>query len=283
MKQKLLGAANELINFGRKNATHLLTGFGIAGFVATSYFSVKSAFASRDAIRAAREDTAEKFIDDCMKSGLYENENDIPAKLIAERKDLSKKDMFKIVWKYWIPPVVMGLVSAGCIIGSDAIINGRYTALFSAYKIAEKGLSEYQNKVKETLGEKTHDKVLNEITKDHIENEEIPSDDTILKSRTGNTIIRDHLNGRYFLGDKDAIDKAVIFISNELLDGSAEFISEDDFFDDIGLYDHPSDGDKIGWGPGHLPFIEWRSYLKNDETPVLEMVFKNKPLPINYV
>lgn len=258
MKQKLLGTANELVNFGRKNATHLLTGFGIAGFVATSYFSVKSAFASRDAIRAAREDTAEK-------------------------KDLSKKDMFKIVWKYWIPPVVMGLVSAGCIIGSDAIINGRYTALFSAYKIAEKGLSEYQNKVKETLGEKTHDKVLNEITKDHIENEEIPSDDTILKSRTGNTIIRDHLNGRYFLGDKDAIDKAVIFISNELLDGSAEFISENDFFDDIGLYDHPSDGDKIGWGPGHLPFIEWRSYLKNDETPVLEMEFKNKPLHINYV
>ena len=57
------------------------------------------------------------------------------------------------------------------------------------------------------------------------------------------------------------------------------YTSQNDFYDDIGVFERTQDGDKKGWSNKYPIIIDWRSALKDDEIPVLVMYHKNPPKP----
>lgn len=88
--------------------------------------------------------------------------------LIKEAEDekgdkLNKREIVKAAWKLYIPMLVIGLSTAGCIIGSNILSNRQNASLAGAYALASGAYAEYKNKVKELYGEEAHKKIISSI------------------------------------------------------------------------------------------------------------------------
>lgn len=269
------------LDFIKKNSPHILTGTAVVGVGMTSFFAVKGALKAKDILEEEKYRRKEKLYIDYEKSNLSpETDNNPPEELVRQTTELSKKEVFKLIWKPMLPAVVTGVTTIACIISADVINAGRAAALMSACAISEKALEEYQKKNIELFGEKNHDKIMNERAKDEVAKHDIPDDDLILKTGNGNMIILDTLNGRYFRGSRDAIDKVVNAINYDMMEHAEfgdGFTSQNDFFDDIGIFERTQGGDGIGWNNRYPILVDWRSALKDDEIPVLVMYFKSEP------
>ena len=91
-----------------KNSPHILTGIGCAGVVSTAVLAVKA--------------TPKATI-------ILEKEEEY-----RERKrlqSLTKMEKVKLTWKCYIPAVVMGATTIGCIIGANTVNMRRNAALAS--------------------------------------------------------------------------------------------------------------------------------------------------------
>ena len=113
-----------------KHSPEILTGLGIAGMITTTVLAVK---ATPKALR---------LIDDRKDElGMYYDEK------------LPVIETVKAAWKPYIPVVVTGGVSIACLVGASSVNLRRNTALAAAYHLSETALSEYKEKVIETIGE----------------------------------------------------------------------------------------------------------------------------------
>lgn len=281
-KEVVKNATKIGLDFIKKNSPHILTGTAVVGVGMTSFFAVKGALKAKDILEEEKYRRKEKLYIDYEKSNLSpETDNNPPEELVRQTTELSKKEVFKLVWKPILPAVITGATTIACIIGADVINAGRVAALMSACAISEKALEEYQKKNIELFGDKNHDKILNEKAKDDVAKHDIPDDDCMIKTGKGDMIILDALNGRYFKGSRDAVDKMVNNLNYDMYERSAisdGFISQNDFFDSIDVFERTQEGDHKGWNKRYPILIDWRSALKDDEIPVLVMYFKNPPL-----
>ena len=111
-------------NFGT-NPT-VLTAVGIAGMVTSVVLAVKGT------VKATRKIDAIK----------------------SERKidKISKKEVVKNTWKYYIPTGVGVITSGICLIASNRFSAKKITALATAYKLSENVFSEYKKEVVNSIG-----------------------------------------------------------------------------------------------------------------------------------
>ena len=280
-KEMIKVATKTGLDFVKKNAPHILTGTAVVGVGMTAFFSVKGVLKARDILEEEKYKRKEKLYIDYEKSNLSpETDNEPPEELVRQTTELSKKEIFKLIWKPMLPAVVTGATTIACIISADVINAGRAAALMSACAISEKALEEYQKKNIELFGDKNHDKIMNERAKDDVAKHDIPDDDLILDTGKGNMIILDTLNGRYFRGSRDAVDKAINAINYDMIEHCEfgdGFVSQNDFFDDIGIFERTQNGDNVGWNNHYPLLVDWRSALKDDEIPVLVLYFKSLP------
>lgn len=283
----MLAIKNGLTIVGKqfvKHAPQIFMVAGSAGVIITGVLTAKAAIKSSKILEYKREDKRVEFINNMMKTGLYEDESEIPEELIKQASKLTVREMVGSTWKYWIGPVSSGLATIGCNIGSERSSSMKNAALLTAYNATDKAFKEYINKNEEIHGEKEHKKVMDEISKDHIQDAVI--DETkIYNTGTGNTLIRCAYDGRLFYGDIDKIEKAARDISYDIStnsNGLGELnVSLNDFFDDIGYNDHTEGGDLVGFTPTNLLFIEWGSSYREDlKKAVVEMRFLNNPAPL---
>ena len=270
-------------NFVKKNAPHFLTGTAVVGVITTSIFAAKGVIKARDILEAEEELRANKLFKDCEESNLYpENNNIPPSDLISKQITLSKKEKIKLIWKPLLPMVVSGITTITCIIGSDIINTGRNAALLAMASASEKALEQYQKKNIELFGDKNHQKVLDERACDEVKKSDIPEEDMIIKTGSGDMLIYDSWNGRYIRGSRDAIDKAAnslnydMYRSGSIFDDG--FTNLNDFYESIKVYEMCQCGDDLGWNKLYPILIEYSSVLKDDDTPVMVMSFKNIPL-----
>lgn len=118
-----------------KRSPEILTGIGIAGMITTTVLAVK---ATPKAIRMLE-------VERDLKKGASDWNEDI---------SLTPIEAVKATWKCYIPAVVTGTISIACLIGAGSVHTRRTAALATAYKLSETALSEYKEKVIETIGEK---------------------------------------------------------------------------------------------------------------------------------
>ena len=233
-----------------KHSPEILTGLGIAGMITTTILAVK---ATPKALRKIKE---------------YEDA------ILCDHEKIKPINAVKLTWKCYIPAAVTGTVSIACLVGASSVNVRRNAALATAYKLSETALTEYREKVVETIGEKKEKTIKDAIAKDHVEKNPV-SQNNIIVTGKGDTLCCDKLFGRYFKSDIDRLKK----IENELNRRmrNEDYISLNDFYYEVGL-DSVDAGDLLGWNidRGYVE-LDFSSQLSSDGTPCLVVSFASLP------
>lgn len=151
----------------------------------------------------------------------------------------------------------------------------RNAALATAYNLSTTALTEYKEKVIETIGEKKEQTVRDKVAEERIKKEPVnPS--AIIVSGNGNTRCFDTITKRRFTSDIEAIKKIVNELNRRMINGE-DYISLNDFYYELGL-DGSSIGDELGWNVSDgLIELEFSAQLDTDGIPCIVIDYAIAP------
>lgn len=238
-KTNLATITSDIRRFVSKRSPEILTGIGIAGMITTTILAVK---ATPRALELIEEKKTEDWID-----------------------KLSPLDVVKTAWKPYIPAITTGVVSTACLIGASSVNVKRNAALATAYKLSETALSEYREKVIETIGEKKEKTVRDKVAEERVKKNPVSKSEVIVTG-TGTTLCFDPISGRYFQSSIDKIKRAENELNKQMLHDISGYVSLNEFYDELGL-DHTSVGDDLGWNVNKLIDISFSSQLNDNGEP----------------
>lgn len=243
---KILGAAIS------KNSPHILTVLAALGIPATALLAIRN---DRDAGLAFGQKGKE----------VYEREHTV--------WNPTKKELVKLYWKYYIPAVLMGLITMGCTIGSNRIGTRRIAALAGAYSLKEVAFSEYKDKVAELMGKGKEQKVRDELAADSVRNNP-PSDNAVIITGKGDYLC--YVSGQYFRSDIEKI-RQIIQDFNESLQNQWEiFRSVNDFHELLGLK-RTDLGEDVGWDVNNILKVHFTTCLTDANEPCIVLAYQTKP------
>lgn len=243
-----------LIKWSKRYSPELLTGVGIAGLVITTIMAVKATPKALKLIEKKKQET--------------------------ETEELAPIETVKATWKCYVPSVITGLTSIICIVGANSLNTRRKTALAAAYTISEAALTEYKDKVTQTIGEKKERELREAIIQDKIDNTPVENAKVIVTGK-GTTRCFDVFTGRYFDSNIDLIRSAINDLNEQMLNEGT--VTLNDFYYLIGL-ENIRIGDDIGWNAkkGQVR-IDFSSHLSSDKTPCLALDFSIEPVYDYYI
>ncbi len=234
--------------FTTKHSPEILTGIGIAGMVTTTILAVR--------------ETPKALM--CINDAAYEKKD----------YELTTAEKIKACWKCYVPAAVTGAVSIACLVGASSVNLRRNAALATAYKLSETALTEYREKVIETVGEKKERLVRENIDKDHLEKNPVTNNNVIVTGN-GDTLCYDSLFGRYFNSDIDKIKRAINELNRDLI--TDNYVSLNDFYDRLDL-DHIEIGDDLGWNVDDgLIDVDFGSQLASNGRPCITLNYTIAP------
>ena len=230
----------------------ILTGIGIAGMITTTVLAVRATPKALECIEQKKKEMG------------------------VEK--LTPQDTIKATWKCYIPPVVTGVGSVACLIGASSVSTRRNAALATAYKLSETALTEYRDKVVETIGEKKEELIKDEIDKDRIRDNPV-SRNEIFVTEKGHTLCYDHWSKRYFYSDINTIKKAQNDLNERMLTDICGSVSLNDFYYELGLSSLEPIGDDMGWNTDHgLIKVHIGSCISDDGRPCIVVDHDNPPI-----
>jgi hypothetical protein len=225
--------------FVSQRSPEILTGIGIAGMITTTVLAVR---ATPKALELIDEKKAEKWVD-----------------------KLSPLDTIKAAWRPYIPAMVTGITSTFCLIGASSVNMRRNAALATAYKLSETALTEYREKVIETIGEKKEQTIRDRVAEERVKKNPVSKSEVII-TNNGRTLCFDTISGRYFYCSIEKIKQAENKLNKQMIHEFSGYVSLNDFYDEIGL-DHTSVGDDLGWNTDKLIDINFSSQLNDNGEP----------------
>lgn len=231
-----------------KHSPEILTGLGIGGMVTATVLAVK---ATPKALKLIEEKKREERVD-----------------------ELTVVNTVKATWKCYLPATITGATSIACLVGASSVSARRNAALATAYKISETALTEYREKVVETIGEKKEKLIREKVDKERIDKNPVSRNEVII-TKSGNTLCYDYYSGRYFNSDIDKINKAVNELGRVMLNHN--YVSLNDFYDELEL-EHIPIGYEVGWNvsDGFLE-IDFSSQLTEDGRPCVVLDYVRAP------
>ena len=232
-----------------KHTPEILIGVGIAGMITTTVLAVKET------------PKALKLIEDKKK--------------LEQKDELTPVEVVKTTWKCYIPAVTTGVLSTACLIGASSVSARRNATLATAYKLSETALTEYREKVVETIGEKKEKTVRDKVAEEKVKKNPV-SKNEVLVTEKGNTLCMDALSSRYFTSDIEKIRKAENDINKRML--SESYVSLNDFYSEIGLSSMEL-GDDLGWNVDRDGLLEiyFTSTITDDGRPCIVMNYEVAP------
>ena len=238
-KTNLATIAKDIRKFASKRSPEILTGIGIAGMITTTILAVR---ATPKALELIEEQKEEESVD-----------------------ELSSFEVVKIAWKPYIPAMVTCVVSTACLIGASSVNTKRNAALATAYKLSETALSEYREKVVETIGEKKERIVRDKVAEERVKKNPVSKNEVIVTGN-GKTLCFDPISGRYFMCSIETIKRAENELNKQMLHDISGYVSLNEFYDELGL-DHTSVGNDLGWNTNQLIDIDFSSQLNDNGEP----------------
>jgi hypothetical protein len=240
------------------NSPTVLSALAVTGVVATTYLTGKATFKAAE-ILAMHEEELENF------------EPDV-------RPDYTTKDKVKDVWKEYIPPALTLASTVGFIVLSNRISASRLAALAGAYKLSEKQIAEYKDKIVEKFGAKSAEEVDDELAKARMDRVSPPSEMEIYQGMGlgTKTWCFDIYSGRYFLSDMQTLRSVANDINRQLIDDSYVRLSE--WYDRLGLPETKMSGE-LGWTLDQPLDLKFSTQLAdgNGGVPVLVVDFTRNP------
>lgn len=243
------GLMNQFKDGVNKHSPEILIGIGIAGMISTTVLAVK---ATPRALKLIEE-----------------------AKRAEEKEKLEPVEVVKTAWKPYVPSLITGCLSIGCIIGGTYVNGKRNVALATAYKLAETTLADYREKVIETIGENKEKQIREKVDKKRIEQKPASKADIVVTGN-GETLCFDINTGQYFKSNVDRIRGTVNELNRRML--SEMYISWNDFLYEIGEKMIPN-GDDLGWNINTEGFIdlEFGTQLTDENAPCITMSYLVAP------
>lgn len=238
-KTNLATITKDIRKFASKRSPEILTGIGIAGMITTTILAVR---ATPKALELIEEQKEEELVD-----------------------ELSSFEVVKVAWKPYIPAMVTCVVSTACLIGASSVNTKRNAALATAYKLSETALSEYRDKVVETIGEKKERIVRDKVAEERVKKNPVSKNEVIITGN-GKTLCFDPISGRYFMCSIETIKKAENTLNKQMLHDISGYVSLNEFYDELGL-DHTSVGNDLGWNTNQLIDIDFSSQLNDNGEP----------------
>ena len=234
-----------------KHSPAILTGIGIAGMLTTTVLAVKATPKALQLIEDAKD---------------------------SEQVDkLTVAETVKVTWKCYIPAAVTSVVSASCLVFANSVNTRRNAALATAYQISQTALTEYREKVVETIGEKKEQAVREKIAEDRLKQNPV-NETTVVLTKKGNTLFMDPLSGQYFRSDIEQIKKTINEINARMMRDAFGYTSLNEFYDELGL-ERASIGEDLGWNvASNIIDVGFCAKLTADDEPCIIMDYINPPI-----
>lgn len=242
-----------------KKSPTILVIAGIAGFGVAVYLACKAVPAAEERIEDAKYENCEHPND---KLGVVKT--------------------FKAVAPVYWPAALVFAGSAACVIFGNQINLKRNAALAAAYGLAQKGLSEVENKIIESCGEKKYEEIKNSIMHDKLKEAEDE-----YKSKHGeyypapigtNVLFLDALSGRLFFSSIENMKAIQNDLNKRLL--KENYISLNELYDEIPGLPRIDMGDMLGWSCNdydHMIEMSFRSQLTEDGKPCVVLDYEVGP------
>lgn len=248
-----------------KHSPAILTGLGIAGMVTTTVLAVK---ATPKALRLIEDEKMLKE-KEAHEGGIFIEDDERYA------FKLTPFEIVKATWKCYIPTAVTGTVSIACLIGGSSVNARRNAALATAYKLSETALTEYREKVVETIGEKKEKTVREAVAKEQVKKNPVREKEIIVTGN-GDSLCFDPLSSRYFMSNIENIKRAENTINKQMLQDIGGYASINDFYDEIGLA-RTEIGNYLGWNAENLIDLDIGAHKTEDGKPSLVIGHYNRP------
>jgi Family of unknown function (DUF6353) len=236
----------------KKNSPTLLTVAAVGGVGLTAYFTAKGTIKAAEAIYD------------------HEQRNGIP-----DSPREHAKAHIQVAYKHYIPAALTAGATVVCIVAANRVGLRRAAAAQASLLIAERGYSEYRQKIAEEFGKRKDDTIREEIAKDRVRSIEPPSQEVLLTG-PGNILSMELHTGRYFACDMETLRRAQNTLNERLI--RHDYASLDDFYYIIGLRP-TAHSSEIGWKSSKMMELEFTTVLSNDGRPCLAFDYNyTKPL-----
>ncbi|UNI72529.1 MAG: hypothetical protein [Chaetfec virus UA24_144] len=229
------------LNFVKVHSPEIMTGVAVIGVVSTAILAGEATTKAQRLIEAAEAETP--------------------------------KEKVQVAWKCYIPTVVVGCTTIGCIIGATSVNLKRNAALSAAYSLSETFAHEYKQKVIDHLGEEKEQEIRDEINKDRIAKNP-PSESVIMSLNESDKVLcRDAISGRYFHSTMEELKKIQNDLNARIMKDM--FVSLNDFYYELGIPGIKF-GDTLGWSVEKPIEVLFGSTLADDK-PCLCIDFIDDP------
>ena len=235
-----------------RHSPEILTGLGIAGMITTTILAVRATPKALELIDKRKEELD-----------------------IHQREKLPVVETIKTTWKCYIPAAITGVSSVACLIGASSVNVRRNAALPAAYNLSPTALSEYKEKVVETVGEKKEQAIRDKGAEERIKKDPVkPS--TVIVSGNGTTRCFDTITKQRFTSDIETIRRVVNDLNQRMINGD-DYISLNEFYYELGL-DAVSIGDELGWNIATSKIeLDFSAQLDTDGVPCIVIDYMVAP------
>lgn len=223
--------------YTHRHSPTIMTGIGVAGVIATAYFTAVASFKAARAIDAVPDEAAD------------------PMQRLKEHAQLT--------WKFYIPPVTTGVATIGAIAYASRLGSKRTAAAISAYAITEKAFGQYRDKVVEEIGGHKEQVIRDDIARDIVATK--PSTEVIIAG-SGEVMCCEMHTRRYFMCDMEQLRRAQNDINSQI--NNELYVTLDEFYDKIGL-SPTAHSSELGWDSDRLMELEFSTVLSEDGRPCL--------------
>ena len=171
----------------------------------------------------------------------------LPEEVKETKDDFTIKEKLSIGWKFYIPPLISGVASAGMVIVGNRQLVKELKAVTALYSASEAAATAAHKKIVELYGKTKAERLEGAIAKDEMENNPQTKDNTVVPRngrQEGDIKFYDRMSGRYCYGTIEHFDRAINNLNAELLD--QDYVSLNDFYYEMDWTDTEL-GAEMGW------------------------------------
>lgn len=252
--------------FTTDNSPLILTAIGAAGVLTTAILAAKGGIEAKARIDAELERRKWEASKTDEATQVYIANGGAP---------LTTKEMAVLTWSCYAPACGAGAFTIAAIVASNRISTKRAAAMAAAYSLSIEAFDEYRDKVKEKLSERKEQTIRDEIQQDRV-NANPPVDrEIIITDENGNQTCHDSLSGRYFQSSREAIDRAVNLVNNDI--NHEGYASLTDFYTYLQI-PRTAMSDEIGWTSDRLLEVDYTAVVTEKGKTALSIVYRVQPI-----
>lgn len=267
-KGKLMNLIEKGMKFADEHQREIMLGSAIAGTVLTAVASWRAGIKA-DKILAEQK---EKM--DALEADYAAEETNMTEDEYKTRKKELTIDTVKRMAPVVAPVALSVSGTIISVIGGYKVASKQIATLSALYSMAEKSLTDYQDKAKEFLGDKKAGELHDKVKEQRIVDNPPTTPDTVINTGKGTTMFLDDWSGRYFYSSPEEVRKSFNIINKRMMD--EYYISLNELYDELGLPDIKL-GDDIGFNVDDgLIDIEhlFTAALHNGDTPIISLDYE---------